>query len=144
MATLWHLLVLVPIVAAMIAPPPPAPAPNVNNSVFEESQQVHPMGDYPQCEWIPVTVCQGLGYNMTAMPNLIGHRSLLDAEIMVNEMPLQFPHSHLPFPRVCEVGCETKLCDTMLFPLSCLTSLSAAFGFPLNAPASEMPDAMDR
>ena len=44
----------------------------------------HPMGEYPQCEWIPVSVCQGLGYNMTAMPNLIGHKSLLDAEIMVN------------------------------------------------------------
>lgn len=40
--------------------------------------------EYPQCEWIPVTVCQGLGYNMTAMPNLIGHTNLMDAEIMVN------------------------------------------------------------
>lgn len=40
--------------------------------------------EYPQCERITATVCQGLGYNMTAMPNLIGHQNLIEAEIMVN------------------------------------------------------------
>lgn len=38
-----------------------------------------------QCERITVPACQGLGYNMTAMPNLAGHNSQLDAENMVNK-----------------------------------------------------------
>lgn len=37
-----------------------------------------------QCERITVPACQGLGYNMTAMPNLAGHTSQADAENMVN------------------------------------------------------------
>ncbi len=37
-----------------------------------------------QCERINVPACQGLGYNMTAMPNLAGHTSQTDAENMVN------------------------------------------------------------
>lgn len=37
-----------------------------------------------QCERITVPACQGLGYNMTAMPNLAGHTSQIDAENMVN------------------------------------------------------------
>lgn len=37
-----------------------------------------------QCERITVPACQGLGYNMTAMPNLAGHTSQTDAENMVS------------------------------------------------------------
>lgn len=36
-----------------------------------------------QCQRISVPACQGLGYNMTAMPNLAGHTNQLDAEIRV-------------------------------------------------------------
>lgn len=37
-----------------------------------------------QCERISVPACQGLGYNMTAMPNLVGHNSQADAEMVVS------------------------------------------------------------
>lgn len=33
-----------------------------------------------QCERITAPACQGLGYNMTAMPNLAGHTTQTDAE----------------------------------------------------------------
>lgn len=44
---------------------------------------VVPMVSGIQCERITVPACQGLGYNMTAMPNLAGHTSQADAENMV-------------------------------------------------------------
>lgn len=37
-----------------------------------------------QCERILAPTCQGLGYNMTALPNLAGHTNQKDAENMVN------------------------------------------------------------
>ena len=37
-----------------------------------------------QCQRITVPACQGLGYNMTAMPNLAGHNNQIDAENMVS------------------------------------------------------------
>lgn len=36
-----------------------------------------------QCQRITVPACQGLGYNMTAMPNLAGHSNQLEAELRV-------------------------------------------------------------
>lgn len=36
-----------------------------------------------QCQPITVTACQGLGYNMTALPNLAGHNNQLEAELRV-------------------------------------------------------------
>lgn len=36
-----------------------------------------------QCQRITVPACQGLGYNMTAMPNLAGHTNQLEAELRV-------------------------------------------------------------
>lgn len=36
-----------------------------------------------QCQRITVTACQGLGYNMTALPNLAGHTNQLEAELRV-------------------------------------------------------------
>lgn len=36
-----------------------------------------------QCQRISVTACQGLGYNMTAIPNLANHNSKLEAELRV-------------------------------------------------------------
>lgn len=100
-------------VQAMVPPVSPSAAvrPNVAaiNSVvlFDESgadaaainnkKAVHAVREYPQCEWIPVTVCQGLGYNMTAMPNLIGHTNLLDAEIMVNALKINLTFFHCRF-----------------------------------------------
>lgn len=36
-----------------------------------------------QCERITLAACQGLGYNMTAMPNLAGHASQAEAEVAV-------------------------------------------------------------
>lgn len=36
-----------------------------------------------QCERITVPACQGLGYNMTALPNLSGHTDQTEAEIVV-------------------------------------------------------------
>lgn len=47
---------------------------------------VVPMVGGMQCERITVPACQGLGYNMTAMPNLAGHTSQSDAENMVSEL----------------------------------------------------------
>jgi len=37
-----------------------------------------------QCQRITVPACQGLGYNMTAMPNLAGHTNQLEAELRVS------------------------------------------------------------
>lgn len=36
-----------------------------------------------QCKRIAVSACQGLGYNMTALPNLAGHTNQLEAELQV-------------------------------------------------------------
>lgn len=100
-----HVLLLLLVIGSSVeAMVPPLVRPNVSlsssSSITEDNlnsadltgdtglqkkkQSVQAIVEYPQCEWIPVTVCQGLGYNMTAMPNLIGHTNLLDAEIMVN------------------------------------------------------------
>jgi len=38
-----------------------------------------------QCQPIAVSACQGLGYNMTALPNLAGHTNQLEAELQVSE-----------------------------------------------------------
>lgn len=43
-----------------------------------------------QCERITVPACQGLGYNMTSMPNLVGHNSQADAENAVCYYQLVF------------------------------------------------------
>lgn len=37
-----------------------------------------------KCERIIAPACQGLGYNMTAMPNLAGHNNQIDADLMVS------------------------------------------------------------
>lgn len=37
-----------------------------------------------QCQPIAVSACQGLGYNMTALPNLAGHTNQLEAELQVS------------------------------------------------------------
>lgn len=62
-----------------------------------------------QCERISVPACQGLGYNMTAMPNLAGHTNQLDAEIRITKL--------MP---ILESGCSNRarflLCSS-LFPL---------------------------
>lgn len=39
-----------------------------------------------QCQRISVSACQGLGYNMTALPNLAGHTNQLEAELQVREL----------------------------------------------------------
>lgn len=46
----------------------------------------------PQCERITVEDCQGLGYNMTAMPNLVGHASQAEAESLVIVDPFSVKH----------------------------------------------------
>lgn len=38
-----------------------------------------------QCQRIAVSACQGLGYNMTALPNLAGHTNQLEAELQVRQ-----------------------------------------------------------
>lgn len=38
-----------------------------------------------QCQRIAVSACQGLGYNMTALPNLAGHTNQLEAELQVSK-----------------------------------------------------------
>lgn len=107
--TILHVLLLIPCTTSMVAPTPPTTSiimrPNVTNSLYEESaKHGSRIGmEYPQCEWIPVT-CQGLGYNMTAMPNLIGHTNLLDAEIMVNVFHL--------FERI---SCSSCCCSGQFF-----------------------------
>lgn len=86
--------VVLPVVQGMVPPLVRLNASEINNNGADLSAKIQvkrpllTIGEYPQCEWIPVTVCQGLGYNMTAMPNLIGHTNLLDAEIMVNVVAL--------------------------------------------------------
>ncbi|XP_030382238.1 frizzled-3 [Scaptodrosophila lebanonensis] len=62
-----------------------------------------------QCQRISVSACQGLGYNMTAMPNLAGHTIQLEAELEIAKL--------LP---LIESGCSDRarflLCSS-LFPL---------------------------
>lgn len=43
-----------------------------------------------QCQRITVPACQGLGYNMTAMPNLAGHTNQLEAELRVGTKNKKF------------------------------------------------------
>lgn len=62
-----------------------------------------------QCQPIAVSACQGLGYNMTALPNLAGHTNQLEAELQIAKLvPL------------IESGCSRRarflLCSS-LFPL---------------------------
>ncbi|XP_016982488.2 LOW QUALITY PROTEIN: frizzled-3 [Drosophila rhopaloa] len=62
-----------------------------------------------QCQRIAVSACQGLGYNMTALPNLAGHTNQLEAELQIAKLvPL------------IESGCSRRarflLCSA-LFPL---------------------------
>ncbi|XP_052858276.1 frizzled-3 [Drosophila gunungcola] len=62
-----------------------------------------------QCQRITVSACQGLGYNMTALPNLAGHTNQLEAELQIAKLvPL------------IESGCSRRarflLCSA-LFPL---------------------------
>uniref|UniRef100_A0A0A1X1F4 Frizzled-3 n=1 Tax=Zeugodacus cucurbitae TaxID=28588 RepID=A0A0A1X1F4_ZEUCU len=62
-----------------------------------------------QCQRITVPACQGLGYNMTAMPNLAGHTNQLEAELRMTKL--------LP---LIESSCSNRarflLCSS-LFPL---------------------------
>ncbi|XP_020806210.1 frizzled-3 [Drosophila serrata] len=62
-----------------------------------------------QCQRISVSACQGLGYNMTALPNLAGHTNQLEAELQIAKL--------LP---LIESGCSRRarflLCSA-LFPL---------------------------
>ncbi|XP_017155900.1 frizzled-3 [Drosophila miranda] len=62
-----------------------------------------------QCQRIAVSACQGLGYNMTALPNLAGHTNQLEAELQIAKL--------LP---LIESGCSRRarflLCSA-LFPL---------------------------
>uniref|UniRef100_A0A240SWC9 Frizzled-3 n=1 Tax=Glossina brevipalpis TaxID=37001 RepID=A0A240SWC9_9MUSC len=62
-----------------------------------------------QCQRISVSACQGLGYNMTAMPNLAGHTNQLEAELRITKL--------LP---LIESNCSNRarflLCSS-LFPL---------------------------
>ncbi|XP_030564387.1 frizzled-3 [Drosophila novamexicana] len=62
-----------------------------------------------QCQRIAVAACQGLGYNMTALPNLAGHTNQLEAELQIAKL--------LP---LIESGCSRRarflLCSA-LFPL---------------------------
>ncbi|XP_060663605.1 frizzled-3 [Drosophila nasuta] len=62
-----------------------------------------------QCQRIAVSACQGLGYNMTALPNLAGHTNQLEAELQIAKL--------LP---LIESGCSKRarflLCSA-LFPL---------------------------
>lgn len=43
-----------------------------------------------KCQLITVTACQGLGYNMTALPNLAGHTNQLEAELRVGTFKNKF------------------------------------------------------
>lgn len=42
-----------------------------------------------RCQVITVTACQGLGYNMTALPNLAGHTNQLEAELRVGTFKIK-------------------------------------------------------
>ncbi|SPP78437.1 frizzled-3 [Drosophila guanche] len=71
--------------------------------------QMHHHSSGLQCQRIAVSACQGLGYNMTALPNLAGHTNQLEAELQIAKlMPL------------IESGCSRRarflLCSA-LFPL---------------------------
>ena len=55
--------------------------------------------DYSRtCEPIRVEACQGLGYNVTAMPNFGGHESQLDAELQIQT-----------FAPLIQYGCSSQL-----------------------------------
>lgn len=51
-----------------------------------------------RCEPITIPMCQGIGYNMTRMPNLLKHESQHEAEIRLNE-----------FRPLVEYGCDVHL-----------------------------------
>lgn len=51
-------------------------------------------GDSPQCERITAAACQGLGYNMTSMPNLAGHKTQMEAELRVSRECFPFIYSY--------------------------------------------------
>lgn len=50
-----------------------------------------------QCQRIAVSACQGLGYNMTALPNLAGHTNQLEAELQVRQSTCNSLSPSLPF-----------------------------------------------
>uniref|UniRef100_A0A1I8PMV6 Frizzled-3 n=1 Tax=Stomoxys calcitrans TaxID=35570 RepID=A0A1I8PMV6_STOCA len=62
-----------------------------------------------QCQRITVSACHGVGYNMTAFPNLAGHTNQLEAELRITKL-LPLIESH------CSNTIRFLLCSS-LFPL---------------------------
>ncbi|KAK2147385.1 hypothetical protein NP493_3447g00010 [Ridgeia piscesae] len=50
------------------------------------------------CEPIRITMCRGLGYNVTGMPNLVGHETQQDAELQLTT-----------FTPLVQYGCSDRL-----------------------------------
>ncbi|XP_075158977.1 frizzled 3 [Haematobia irritans] len=62
-----------------------------------------------QCQRITISACHGVGYNMTAFPNLAGHTNQLEAELRITKL-LPLIESH------CSNTIRFLLCSS-LFPL---------------------------
>ncbi|XP_068158920.1 frizzled-3 [Drosophila tropicalis] len=82
---------------------------NIGGSTSLNGQQLMANSNGLQCQRIAVSACQGLGYNMTALPNLAGHTNQLEAELQIAK-----------FLPLIESGCSRRarflLCSA-LFPL---------------------------
>uniref|UniRef100_A0A1I8M8X4 Frizzled-3 n=2 Tax=Musca domestica TaxID=7370 RepID=A0A1I8M8X4_MUSDO len=73
------------------------------------SATIHLTPNGLQCERIAVSACHGVGYNMTAFPNLAGHTNQMEAELRITKL-LPLIESH------CSNTIRFLLCSS-LFPL---------------------------
>lgn len=54
------------------------------NATTIQASTVNDLNGKTKCERITMSYCQGLGYNLTMMPNLAGHADIKDANLMVS------------------------------------------------------------
>ncbi|XP_061400309.1 frizzled-3 [Musca vetustissima] len=73
------------------------------------SSTIHLTPNGLQCQRITVSACHGVGYNMTAYPNLAGHTNQMEAELRITKL-LPLIESH------CSNTIRFLLCSS-LFPL---------------------------
>jgi len=84
-------------------------------------QAPHSSSEGGRCERITIPLCSTMKYNMTRMPNLVGHTNQKDAELQVHEfIPLvQFGCSRLLTFFLCSVYapmCTEQVDETMVIP----------------------------
>ncbi len=53
------------------------------NATTIQASSVNDLNGLNKCKRITTSTCQGLGYNLTMIPNLAGHNDINDANLMV-------------------------------------------------------------